>query len=137
MNINLFLYSLCLFFLIKIQFSSSNSFHNKNNKRNPSKYLWFLEEMSDTTENGLNFFTDYNNPDSPGTNSTPIYKSKTSSGLSASEIIAIVIPCVDVIVGLGVATALMGCSAPAAAGAAVASPNVDITNAGINGPEAI
>ena len=54
----------------------------------------------------LIFFTDYKNPDSPGTNSTPIYKSKTSIGLSVSEIVAIVIP-FFVIVGLGVAAALM------------------------------
>ena len=95
-----------------------------------------LNDLTDTSDT-----TDID-PTDPKPNST-FYGTRiksSSSGLSAGAIVGIVIPCVLFVVGVGVAAAFIGSSAPAATAGgttAVANPNVDLTTAGINKAEAI
>ena len=128
MKSNLIIYTLLLYFLILIPCSFSDSLQKK---KIPLKFLRLLNELTDTS--------DTSDDTDPQTNSTfPVSRHKKSSGLSTGAIVGIVIPCVLVVVGVGVAAAFIGSSAPATAGAtAVVNPNVDLTTAGINNAEAI
>ena len=134
MKSNLIIYTLLLYFLILIPCSFSDSLQKK---KIPLKFLRLLNELTDTSDTS----DEYVDPNDPQTNSTfPVSRHKSSSGLSAGAIVGIVIPCVLVVVGVGVAAAFIGSSAPAAAAGgatAVVNPNVDLTNAGINNTEAI
>ena len=131
MKSNLIIYTLLLYFLILIPCSFSDSYQKK---KIPIKFLRLLNELTDTSDT-----SEGDDPTEPQTNSTlPGTRFKRSSGLSAGAIVGIVIPCVLVVVGVGVAAAFIGSSAPATAGAtAVVNPNVDLTTAGINNAEAI
>ena len=131
MKSNLIIYTLLLYFLILIPCSFSDSLQKK---KIPLKFLRLLNELTDTSDT-----SEGDDPTEPQTNSTfPGTRFKRSSGLSAGAIVGIVIPCVLVVVGVGVAAAFIGSSAPATAGAtAVVNPNVDLTTAGINNAEAI
>ena len=96
-----------------------------------------LNDLTDTSDTS----DENEGPTEPETNST-FYgtRVKSSSGLSTGAIVGIVIPCVLVVVGVGVAAAFIGSSAPVAAAGwttAVVNPNVDLTTAGINNAEAI
>ncbi len=93
-----------------------------------------LNELTDTSDT-----SEGDDPTEPQTNSTlPGTRFKRSSGLSAGAIVGIVIPCVLVVVGVGVAAAFIGSSAPATVGATTAvNPNVDLSTAGIKNAEAI
>ena len=132
MKSDLIIYTLLLYFLILIPCSFSDSLQKK---KIPLKFLRLLNELTDTSDTS----DEYVDPNDPQTNSTfPVSRHKSSSGLSAGAIVGIVIPCVLVVVGVGVAAAFIGSSAPATAGAtAVVNPNVDLTTAGINNAEAI
>ena len=133
MKSNLIIYTLLLYFLILIPCSFSDSYQKK---KIPIKFLRLLNELTDTSDT-----SEGDDPTEPQTNSTlPGTRFKRSSGLSAGAIVGIVIPCVLVVVGVGVAAAFIGSSAPAAAAGgatAVVNPNVDLTTAGINNAEAI
>ena len=134
MKSNLIIYTLLLYFLILIPCSFSDSLQKK---KIPLKFLRLLYELTDTSDTS----DEYVDPNDPQTNSTfPVSRHKSSSGLSAGAIVGIVIPCVLVVVGVGVAAAFIGSSAPAAAAGgatAVVNPNVDLTTAGIKNAEAI
>ena len=134
MKSDLIIYTLLLYFLVLIPCSFSDSFQKK---KIPLKFLRLLNELTDTSDTS----DEYVDPNDPQTNSTfPVSRHKSSSGLSAGAIVGIVIPCVLVVVGVGVAAAFIGSSAPAAAAGgatAVVNPNVDLTTAGINNAEAI
>ena len=133
MKSDLIIYTLLLYFLILIPCSFSDSYQKK---KIPIKFLRLLNELTDTSDT-----SEGDDPTEPQTNSTfPGTRFKRSSGLSAGAIVGIVIPCVLVVVGVGVAAAFIGSSAPAAAAGgatAVVNPNVDLTTAGINNAEAI
>ncbi len=137
MKSNLIIYTLLLYFLILIPCSFSDSLQKK---KIPLKFLRLLNELTDTSDTSDTSYGDYNPQDpreDPRTSGTRT-GFKRSSGLSAGAIVGIVIPCVLVVVGVGVAAAFIGSSAPAAGGAtAVVNPNVDLTTAGINNAEAI
>ena len=132
MRSNLIIYTLLLYFLILIPCSFSDSYQKK---KIPLKFLRLLNEETDTDT------SDSDIPIDLGPNSTFFgTRFKKSSGLSTGAIVGIVIPCVLVVVGVGVAAAFIGSSAPAAAAGgttAAVNPNVDLTTAGINKVEAI
>ena len=132
MKSDLIIYTLLLYFLVLIPCSFSDSFQKK---KIPLKFLRLLNELTDTSDTS----DENEGPTEPETNST-FYgtRVKSSSGLSAGAIVGIVIPCVLVVVGVGVAAAFIGSSAPATAGATAAvNPNVDLSTAGIKNAEAI
>ncbi len=136
MKSNLIIYTLLLYFLILIPCSFSDSLQKK---KIPLKFLRLLNELTDTSDTSDGGYNPQDPREDPRTSGTRTGL-KRSSGLSAGAIVGIVIPCVLVVVGVGVAAAFIGSSAPAAAAGgatAVVNPNVDLTTAGINNAEAI